>query len=106
MPKTNLIKRAVISIPTACLIATSSVCGTAPYVYAKSTHSIDNLKFTAELETAENIETNTLKSETSYSEDSTVATLRIECSNSDYTLSLTKDSEEFYTDVFKKGNSN
>lgn len=103
MSKNNLIKRVAISLPTACLIAMTSVCGATPFVYAKNIHSIDNLKFTAELDGPENTKAPALESKVNYNEDSTVATLHIEYSNPDYTLSLTKDSEEFYTDVFKKG---
>ena len=103
MSKNNLIKRVAISLPTACLIAMTSVCGATPFVYAKNIHSIDNLKFTAELDGPENTETPALESTVNYNENSTTAILHIECSNPDYTLSLTKDSEEFYTDVFKKG---
>lgn len=103
MFKNNPIKRAAISLPTACLIAITSVCGAAPYIYAKNIHSIDNLKFTAELDDVENTETTALKSTINYNEDSTTAVLCIECSNPSCNLSLTQDSTEFYKEVFNKG---
>lgn len=102
MSKNNLIRRAAISIPTACLIAMTSVCGATPYIYAKNIHSIDNLKFTAELDGTENTETPTLESTVNYDENSTTAALHIECSNLNYSLSLTQDSAEFYKEVFDK----
>lgn len=53
-------------------------------------------------ETAEQQTSGELKSETTYSTDSTSATLHMEYTDSGKTLELTEDSNEFYKDVFDK----
>ena len=56
----------------------------------------------SESETAEQQTSGELKSETTYSTDSTSATLHMEYTDSGKTLELTEDSSEFYKDVFDK----
>lgn len=53
-------------------------------------------------ETTEQQTSGELKSETTYSTDNTSATLHMEYTDSDKTLELTDDSNEFYKDVFDK----
>lgn len=71
-------------------------------VQNENASSSQNTVDSSGLETTKQQASGELKSDTTYSSDNTSATLHMEYTDSDKTLELTEDSNEFYKDVFDK----